>query len=160
MAPVSEPALRLQRAAQITVICGADRPAGCLSPIVLPPTPQESPPWPVITHPSAYRPCLSSGTVPTSPTTIRGCTAGLPVLAALDAAWPCSGARARFQFDRPDFPLDAVAGSHDALGRCAGENGASCCVACPRRDTEEEHVALYYGIGLHLGVPVCQEPAW
>lgn len=83
-------------------------------------------------------------------------------LAALDAALAVLKARGRRfpDFDKADFPLDTL--SRD-LTRWADalENGRGFLLlrGLPAaRYTEEELRCLYYGIGLHLGVPVCQNP--
>lgn len=84
------------------------------------------------------------------------------MVAALDAALRQVQARGLSfpRFGREDFPLDALA---PQLARWADEleNGRGFLLlrGLPvARYTEAELDILYYGIGLHLGTPVCQNP--
>lgn len=83
-------------------------------------------------------------------------------IAAIDAALAGLKAKGlRFpRFAREDFPLGELEAE---LARCAGEleDGRGFCVlrGLPvERYTDEEIDTLYFGIGLHLGQPVGQNP--
>lgn len=87
---------------------------------------------------------------------------GVDAIAAIDAALAVLKARGRAfpDFGREDFPLDSLA---PLLARWADEleNGLGFLLlrGLPiERYTEAELQAIYYGIGLHLGTPVCQNP--
>lgn len=83
-------------------------------------------------------------------------------IACIDHALAVLKARGRAfpHFSRDDFPLDGLA---PELARWADEleNGLGFLLlrGLPiERYSEAEINALYYGIGLHLGTPVCQNP--
>lgn len=89
-------------------------------------------------------------------------TLGPDTIAALDHALVMlkRSGRAFPDFGREDFPLDSLA---PQLARWSDEleNGLGFLLlrGLPiDRYTEAEINALYYGIGLHLGIPVCQNP--
>ncbi|MGE0315349.1 MAG: TauD/TfdA family dioxygenase [Lautropia sp.] len=83
-------------------------------------------------------------------------------IATLDRALRTVQSRGRAfpRFDAADFPIDALA---DDLRRLADtlENGRGFALirGLPvERYTDAELDILYYGLGLHLGTPVCQNP--
>ena len=87
-----------------------------------------------------------------SPETIAVLDAGLAHLASLGKRFP--------DFSKDDFPIHALSAD---LARCADEleNGRGFLLlrGLPvERYTEDELNAVYYGLGLHMGTPVRQNP--